>query len=306
MGDLKAAAQDSYPTRNITIVVPFSPGGPADGVARTIAPNLSKILGVPIIIENRAGAANQIAVDYVGRQPADGYTLLLASPSTAMVGIVNMSYTGSLSKDIVGVAGLGVGPLLLISSAKLPVKSFGELLSYGKAHPGEINIGTSGASDILAASALSEMTGLKTVTVRYLGEANLITALLANDVHLAMYSPGGAKQYIESGDVRPLAVTGKTRMSDYPDIPTIAESGFPDFEFIAFFGLMAKAGTPQPIVDKLYRATEIVLRDPKVQAQLKPWGFEISGWSPTELTRFWNDQIVTWSGVAERTGFKPQ
>ncbi len=296
-----AWSEDSYPSKNIFLIVGLSAGGPTDSVARIIAPKLGELLGANIVIENKTGANTQIAVDYVSRQPADGYTLYLGSTNSTMLPVVNKSYTGDIANDLVGVTGIVTAPLIIVGSG-VPVKNLKEFVEYSKANPGKLNWATAGASDILQEKALVEATGLDAVVIPYPGQAQLRQALLAKQVNGAWFFPGDIKQFVDSGAVQPLAATGKTRIADFPDAPTVAESGY-DFETFGYNGLLARQGTPQPIIDKIYNAMKTVLQDEQVKMKLKAYGFEISGTSPAEFSEFWKAQIAKWTAVAKRTGF---
>jgi tripartite-type tricarboxylate transporter receptor subunit TctC len=306
LSNVAASAQSDYPSRTITIVVPFAPGGPTDASARIVANSLTPILGVRVIVENRAGAGNQVGMQYALSQPADGYTLIVTTQSSAVLGLVNKAFTTDLKKEVVGIAGIGQNSLVIGMNAKVPARDFAEFVKYAKDNPGALNYGSVGASDILANNAIKKAAGIEAVTVRYGGAGPMATGILANDVQYGVFFSGVLAPYVATGQLRAIATTGTQRHPDFPDLPTIKEFTKSDAEMISWVGLLAKTGTPQAIIDKLGVAMTQVLREPDVRNRLKTMGYEVMDMGPAAFTRYWNEEIDKWTKVAKETGFEPQ
>jgi tripartite-type tricarboxylate transporter receptor subunit TctC len=305
-GTHAALAQASYPQRTVSLIVPFAAGGATDALTRILVTGMKSAMDGKVIVENKPGALTQIGIQAAISAPADGYTLAMGGPSTAILTLVNKGFTLDLSKELVGVAGVGESYLVICVNAKLPVKTLDEFIKYAKANPGVLNYGAQGASDYLANNALSAAMGINVVNVRYGGGGPVKTALIAGDVHYSVFYAGDVAPLIEAGQVRPIATTGLKRHPEFPNLPTIAEATGTQVEYVSWAGVFAKAGTPQPVIDKVHLAVDEALRDPETLDRIKKLGFEPMKKGPEEMTSFLRKEIETWNRVAKETNFKPE
>lgn len=299
-----AHAQSEYPSRPITIVVPFAAGGSTDNVTRLVAEAIRPLLPVPVVIENRPGASNQIGVQAVLSAPADGYTLLAGTGGLTVLRLANKSFDVDLRKELTGVVSFGDGSLVIAVNSKLPVRTFPEFVTYAKQNPGKLNFGSQGAIDLLASSALKSLLQIDTVSVRYGGGGQMKKAILANDVQYAVFFSGDGAPLFESGRLRPLATTGKTRHIDLPNLPTVREATGIDFEWASWAGLFVKTGTPAPVIEKLHAVVSQALRDPVLRKRVQELGYEFKDRTPAEFTRSFVDETNQWTKIAKQTNFQ--
>src|SRR5581483_8310704 len=256
---------DDYPSRPIKLIVPFAPGGAADAVARIIGKHVSETIGQPFVVENHAGAGAIIGTEDVHKAAADGYTLLLgqSGPITINPGVYK-TLPYDPERDFAPITMTSDYPYVLVVNANLPAKNFADFIAMVKAKPGAFNYGSFGvgSSNQLVTELLSSKAGLKMVHVPYRGTALAVTDLLASQLTMVFSDPVSALPHLQAGTLRALAVTTRKRSPVLPDVPTIAESGYPDFEAVAWHGILAPAGTPQPIVNKLHDQIVAALNDP--------------------------------------------
>ena len=251
-----APAQD-YPTRPITLVVPYAAGGGNDAMARIVADKMSKTLGQQIVIENRGGAGGSIATRAVVKAPSDGYTLVLGGTGTLAI---NPTLYGNVGydprKDFAPVGLIGTSALVVLVHPSLPARSIGELIALAKAQPGRINYASAGSGSgiHLATELFQFMAGIKLTHIPYKGSGPALTDLIGGHVNIYFSSLPPAQGVAKDGKVRALAVTGATRSAVLPDLPTVAEAGLPGFEAVLHYGIVAPAGTPRPIIGKLNAA----------------------------------------------------
>jgi len=284
-----------YPSEPIKLIVPFSPGGSVDTVARILGQELTKELGQSIVVENRAGAGGNIGFETVAKAKPDGYTLLLASSPLA----VNISLYKSLGYDpktsFAPISLIALQPNVLVVNPDLPVKTVAELIAYAKANPGKLNFGSSGlgASQHLTGELFKRRTGVNMVHVPYRGGGPAMTDLVAGRIQLMFETIPSATPYITSGQLRPLAVTVETRSPQLPDVPTMAEAGVKDFVSRGWLGLAAPAGTPQPIIDKLNLAVAKALAVPAISKRLTELGLVVEGSSPAAFSSFLDAEITS-------------
>jgi len=259
-----AFAADDYPNRTVRVVVPYPAGGIADKVAREVAEQLQQRLRQPVVVENRSGAAGNIGFEHVARQPADGYTLLLAPASNLTVQPVlfkHLSY--DLERDFTPVSLLVQTPQVLLVHPSLPVDSVQSLVDYSKKNPGKVNYGVSvGAYAHLAGELLRSRTGADFTAIPYQGSAPAINDLLAGQTQFIFNEVITAIPHIQAGKLKPLAVAYSTRAPWLPKVPTTAEAGFPDFEVTSWYGIVARSGTPTPVVDRLARELRAIVQSP--------------------------------------------
>src|SRR5262245_5743704 len=280
---LAASAQD-YPNRLVRMVVPYAAGGGVDIVARAVSQELAKRIGQPVVVENRAGAGSNIGSDAVAKAAPDGYTLLMASPANA----INMSLYRKMpydtQRDLAPVALVGAVPSVLVTNPDLPVKTVPELIALAKAKPGSLNYGSGGAgtSEHLAAEMFRSMAGIDLVHVPYKGGANAMTDVMGGQISLMFTNMLGALPHIRSGKLKAIAIADSRRSPALPDVPTFAESGFKDYEVLVWWGVMAPAKTPAPVIAYLNREIVVALGAPELKERLDGMGARIIGGTPGE------------------------
>src|SRR5262245_17800588 len=269
----RVAWAQTYPTRPVRLIVGFAAGGPGDMVARLIAQWLSERLGQPFVVENRTGAATNIATEAVVRAPADGYTLLFVTTTNAINTTLYEKLSFNFSRDIVPVASVIRGPSVLEVNPSVPAKTVPEFIAYAKANPGKLTMasGGIGAPSHVFGELFKLMTGVNLVHVPYRGAAPAVTDLLAGQVQVYFDPIPNSIGYIRAGKVRPLAITSATRSEALPDVPTISEF-VPGYEGTFWFGVGAPKATPAEIVDKLNKEVNAALHDPKMKARLADLG----------------------------------
>src|SRR5262245_23193176 len=302
----RIARAQAYPTRPVRIVVGFPPGGSVDITARLMGQWLTERLGQQFIIENRPGAGTNIATEAVIRAPADGYTLLLASPPN----VINATLYGNLNfnfiRDIAPVASIARAPNLMEVHPSVPVRTVPEFIAYAKANPGKINMASTGngASTHLSGELFKAMTGVEMVHVPYRGNAPALTDLLSGQVQVLFDSISTSIEYVRAGRLRGLAVTTATRSHVLPDLPTVGEF-VPGYEASAFFGVGAPKGTPAEIIDRLNREINAGLADPKIKARLTDLGGTIFTGLPADFGKFVVEETEKWAKVVRFSGAKP-
>jgi tripartite-type tricarboxylate transporter receptor subunit TctC len=303
---LAASAQD-YPARPIMLVSPFPPGGSVSLVARIVAEKMSETLGQSIIVENRGGAGGTIGARLVAKSPPDGYTLLLGYTGTLAIGPSLYANAGfEPRKDFAAVGRIGSAPTMLVVHPSFPAHSVAELIAYAKAHPGQVNYGSAGIGTVgqLAGALLATMAGVELVHVPYKGTGPAITDLLGGHIPMMFTPIPTAHAQAESGLLRALAVSSAQRSSLLPDLPTVAESGLPGYEAALRYGLVAPAGTPRPIIERLNKELRVALAAPDVRERLATDGAEVLPSSPEEYAADIDREETTWSKVVNALGLK--
>ena len=295
----------SYPSKPITIVVPFGPGGTADVVVRAMSDHLRNTLGQPIVIDNRIGAAGSIATTLVARAPADGYTLLIATQSHTANPSLYANLPWDPVKSFAPISLVGVIPNVIAVPTSAPYKTLKEFVAYSKQHPGA-NYASAGVgtSIHLTAELLKQTTGISMTHIPYKGDADSYRALRAGDVAMAPLGLGFAKPFVDNGELRVLAVTTPQRSPLMPDAPTPAESGFPDFEVRPWYAFLAPAGTPDAVVAKLNAAVAAALKAPDLQSKLLSLGLMLEPGSPEELSKFLQTDTARWAKTIKQAGIR--
>ncbi|WP_418317478.1 tripartite tricarboxylate transporter substrate binding protein [Piscinibacter sakaiensis] len=297
-------AASDFPNRPIKVIVPFSAGGAVDGPMRAIAEQLGRRLGQQVIVENKPGAGATIGSESVAKAPADGYTLLLASQTNAISATLYSKLSFHPIDDFVGISLIGREPGVLVVHPSFSATSVAELIAQAKAKPKEINYASSGngSGQHLFTAMFASMAGIELVHVPYRGSGQATTDLLAGVVHMAIPGTNAMAKHVKSGKLRALATTGTTRAKQLPDVPTLAESGFPSYSAYVWMGLLAPKGTPQPIVDKLHREVKAVLATPEVQGYLNDAGIEMVGSTPAEMNSYFREERDRWARIVRETG----
>jgi len=304
-----AAHAADYPTRPVTLVVAFTPGGPSDVLARIVGKQLEKILHQPFVIENRPGGAGNIAAEAVARATPDGYTLLMGNNSIlATNGALFSRLNYDAEKDFAPISMVGTQPNILVVHPSLPVHSVAELIALAKKQPGKLNYGNSGygAAAHLSAELFKTEAHVEIVGINYKGAAPALQDLIAGHTQVMFATSASVISHIKSGLVRPLAVTTLKRFSLMPDLPTVAESGLPGFDATTWHGLVAPAGTPKDAIETLHRAMVEGLKDPETQKRLADLGVEIVSDSPAEFAAYIKSELAKWTQVIKRGGIKPE
>jgi len=298
-------AQD-YPTRPIRVLVPFPPGGAADTMARLVAPTVSKALGQNLTIENRPGANTVIATEIAARAPADGYTLLVMATSFTVNPFAYSKMPYDSLRDFTGVTRMVYNPLIYCAHPSLPVKNMKELVALAKKRPGELSWGVSSiiGGGRIAGELFHDLAGINLINVPFGGGAPATTAILGGHITLLVGNVLDCSQYIPSGRLRGLAVTSAQRASNLPQIPTIAESGWPGFESLNWFGIMARAGTPRPIVERLSAEVAKALRTPEAAATLARQGFSEGTMSPADYDAYIRSEMQRNERILKKLNLK--
>jgi tripartite-type tricarboxylate transporter receptor subunit TctC len=301
-------AAQTYPSRTVRLVVPFPPGGPADVMARLAAQYMTQALGQQVIVDNRPGGGSTLAGREVARAEPDGYTLLIGSAATTAIGPTiykNIGYDPATS--FAPVAFFSSTPYLMVTGPKTPFRTVQDVIAYAKQHPGKLNIAVpNGAPPHMIAAWFRAKTATDIVIVPYKGAANLITDLIGGQIELAFEPTSVTLTHLHDGSMRPLGVATAKRLPELPDVPTMIESGVPDFVADSWIGIMAPAGTPADIVDKLNAAINQSLKSPPLQARLKLLAAEWRYGTPQEFAAFIKAEDPKWIAMAKLSGLKAE
>lgn len=295
----RGAAAATYPTQPVRVVVPFETGGPTDAIARLVANKLGVLLGQQFLIENRSGANSVIGTTYVVRSAPDGHTLLIGTNGTSGSAALNPNLPYDTLRDISAVASLAITPYFLTASANLPARSFPEFLAYCRANPGRVSFASSGigSGPHLASELLKMRTGIEMEHVPYRGTAPAITDMVAGRVGVYFTSLSASLPFLQTGQLRILAVASKARSPFVPDVPTLDESGVPDFTAESWFGLLAPARIPAEAEEVLSRSVATALDDAEVQQKLRDLVHLPMRMTPAEFKEFFRRDVEKWAEV---------
>ena len=302
------AAAQGYPTKPVRIVVPFNAGGTTDVVARLLAQKLGEAWGQSVIVENKAGAGGNIGADLVAKSEPDGYTLLMTSGSIVTANpYMYKNLTYDPAKDLVPVTNVATGPLLVTVTPGFAPKDLKELIAYGKANPKKINFGSAGVGTQthLAGENFAHAAGIDITHVPYKGESAALTDLIGGQIQMVTPNLGGAIQHIQNGKIRVLGVTSKERVPQLPDTPAISEI-IPGFDSAGWFGLVAPAGTPAQVIDKIYRDSARILATSDFKERLAKIGMFPVGNSPAEFGAAIREESARWKQVIQDRGLAPK
>ena len=298
----------SYPNRSIRIVVPYSPGGPVDVTARILAEPLARHLGKPIVVDNKPGGNATIGTEWVARAPADGYTLLMAAPAHTSNPSLIKSLSFNTARDFSPISCVMDQPLLIAVHASMDIKTLPELIAKLKAQPDQFNYGTSGAGgpQHLMGEMFKMATGTRITHVPYKGAAPASIALLAGETQVAFSTPTNILPHVKTDKLRVLAVSTARRSPFTPELPTLAELGITGFDYSSWTGLLAPAGTPPEIIQKIYAAVSASLAEKEVQDKMLNNGIQPLGTSPEEFGRFLALDLARSAKIISDSGVKAE
>ena len=298
------AFAQSWPSKPVRIVVPFAPGGVTDSSARLVAPKIQEAIGQPVIVENRTGAGGIIATDYVAKAAPDGYTLLMgsAAPQTLLQFIQKTSYDGL--RDFAPVTLVNTFPIVLMVHPSVPAQNVRELIALAKAQPGKLNFAGAGGLTQFAGEIFKYMAGIDMVYIPYKGGAPAAAAAAAGDAQVTFANYSDALVHMKSGRLRPLGMTSARRFPQSPDVPTIGEAGLPGYQVDSWNGLLAPAGTPPEILERLAAAVRQGYSDPGTRRRLEEMGTEPVGDTPSQFRAFVQAELKKWADFVKQSGIK--
>ena len=307
VGGATAAGAAGYPDHPVRMIVPFTPAGATDMLARLVGERLGAKLGQSVVIDNRAGAGGNVGAEIAARAAPDGYTLLMGPASVYAISATLYPRLGyDLAKDLTPVSLVANVPHVLLVNNDLPVKSVPELIQFAKKKPGELNIASQGSGTVshLEAELLKHMAGIEMLHVPYRGSAPAILDLIGGRVHVMFDSIASALPHIRAGKLRAIAVASNTRSSLLPNMPTVAES-LPGYSAHSWLGIFVPAGTPQSIVQRLQRDLVAAIDEPKTQARLVEAGFEPKSSTQEDFAKLVRDEMEKWRPVVKMSGATP-
>lgn len=300
-------AQD-FPNQPIKLLIPYPPGGSADMLARPLTEKLQAALGQPVVLEYKAGAGGSIATAQLARAKPDGHTILMVLAAHAINASLYPDLPYDTRKDFTPVSLVATLPLLVAAPKKTPANTMQELVSYAKTNPGTLTFASAGNGNTshLAAEMFKSTANINMLHIPYKGSGPAVVALLAGDVSLMFDSISTSLPQVKAGKLKALAVTGAKRSALLPDVPTVAESGFPDFVVNGWYGILAPAKTPQPVVEKLNKAFAAAATDPEIKKQLAGYGYEVVASTPREFGQHIDKELVQWQKIIKEAGVKMQ
>jgi len=303
-----SAGAQQYPTRPIRLVAPFPPGGGTDISARILAEGLAPALGQTVVVDNRGGAASILGTDIVSKATPDGYTLLISTISLAFNAALYKKLPYNTLHDFVPISLVADQPNILVAHPSLPAKSFSEFVALARSQPGKLTYGSAGVGSgtHLAMELLLMSQKIELVHVPYKGAGPVLTALLGNEISAFLSTFASALPHVRSGRLRAFGVTSPKRASTLPEVPTIAEAGVPGYEYSTWYGLLAPAGTPRAIVDKLNQATVGVLNSQKAREQYVSQGLTPIPSNSAQFSAYLRSEIEKWTKVVRAANIPPQ
>lgn len=302
------AHAQAYPSKPIRLIVPYPPGGTTDILARPLAQELTKVFDKQVIVDNRGGANSIIGTDLVVRSEPDGHTLLMATTATSSNASLYEKLPYDTLAQLAPVSLVGSTPYFLFAHASLPVANVKELIALARSKPGQINFGSAGIGGTphLAGEMFNVMAGVKLVHVPYKGTGPAVTELVAGQVQLMFTGLPSTLQFVQAGKLKILGVADPKRSPFMPEVPTIAESGLTDFEAASWFGVMAPAGTPPPILNRLAAEIEGIVSAPQMRERFLAIGAEPVWNTPQEFAAFFRQDVERWAQVVKASGAKAQ
>lgn len=308
LGQIGSAHAQAWPQRPVKVIVPFAAGGNTDGIARLICQHLSEVFGQQFVVENRAGAGGAIAAEFVARSPADGYTLFVSAlPQIAIVPVMTKVPYDPV-KDFVPISNIATNPFVLAVHPGMPVKSVAEFVEYVRARPNHLSYASAGVGSVthLSMALFLKMAGLDMIHLAYKGNAPAMSDVIAGHV-LAMFTNlSDALPQSAAGTIRLLAVSGEARVAQIPDVPTVRESGFPQFKTLTWNGVMAPRGMPPAIIASLAGEVARAVKDPKIVERFASYGVDPLGSSPEQFAATIASDMTLWADAVNAAGVKSQ
>lgn len=304
-----AAPAQTWPDKPIKLVVGFTPGGAADYVGRTVGDALGRVLGQPIVIDNKPGAGSSLAAEFVAKAPPDGYTLLIASPSSISVNPALDAKWGPSVQSLVPITKVTASPLVIAANAQAGIKSVPELVEFAKKNPNKLNFSHAGMGSAphLGGVLFNQLAGTQMTAIPFKGGAPSVQSVIAGDTHVTFATPPSVLPHIKSGRLVGLAVSSPERSPLVPDLPGMKEAGLPQYKLDFWYGFFVPAGTPPEIVKKLYDATQVAMQKPEVKAALAREGTDVSvSSSPGDFAAFVKDENRFWAKLAKDSGAKAE
>ena len=302
----QSLAQSAYPNRPIRVVAPFTAGAAADTLLRKLNEAAGKLLGQPLIVENKAGAQGAIAARLVAKAPSDGYTLIMGGNSSHAANVHTLKGMGyDPVKDFTPISQISLNPLMLVVPAELPVRSVQEFVRYARQRPGKLNYATGNSGMLVAAKLLTTQAGIDATAVNYPGAAPATTDLLAGRIDFIMNDPAVAAPFIKSGQLRALGVTSRQRVPLFPDVAPIAEQGLPSYEYVSWSAMFAPAGLSVDITRKLHQVFAQVMSEPTMEKFAASAGMIAQPSTPEQLQLYVQEQIRLWERWAQESGLAP-
>lgn len=305
----RIAGAQEFPNRTLRMIVPYPPGGASDVIARLLAPQMQEILGQPVVVENRPGGNGSIACELVARSPADGYTLMMgnAGPNALNAALYGSRLTYDVIRDFTPISLVSKVPMLIAANPALPAGNLQELIALGRQRQGELSYahGGTGAAPHLTMEQLADMNGFRWTAVPFRGGQLALTAVLANQVPIVADTAPVVLPHVREGRLRGIAVTTIERIPQAPDLPTIAEQGFPGFEATSWGGVLGPAGLPAPVLARLHTAVVRGMTAPAVQEALAKQGVQVRTSSPEEFAAHIRAEVERWSAVVQKAGIRP-
>ena len=308
LADIAGARADTYPSRPVRLIVPFAAGGLNDVVARLVAPYLERALGQPFIIDNRPAASGIVGTDATAKATPDGYTLLMVASSFTVIPATHQKVPYDAQRDLAPIVMVAKNALLFLVNPKVPAKSLAEFVALAKADPGKFNYASPGAATQthLVVELFSQRAGIKLQHIPYRGGAPAMTAMVAGDTQFTAISTLLSLPQIQSAALRAIASGSLTRDPQLPDLPTVAEQGFPGFEAIQWIGLLTTAGTPTEIIERLNAEVNRALRDPDLIAKFAQQGISPAGGTPADFQRTIATDLKNWTETARAANIKAE
>lgn len=303
-----SAWAQSYPARNITLVVPYPPGGGTDLFARVIAQDLARQFDKQLIVDNRSGGAGNIGAEFVAKAAPDGYTLLYTASQIVVSKVLSKNVRFDAQRDLRPISMTISIPLVLAVHPSLPVRNLKELIALAKAKPGSLTYSSSGtgASGHFTMELLNSKVGIDTRHVPYRGAAPSLTSVISGETQMAFLVPPLVQAHVASGKLRVLAVSSRTRSAVLPNVPTVQEQGVRDYEALQWHGFFAPASTPEGLINQLHGAVVKALARPELKSKLAAEGADVVGSSPAGFAAFFQQELVKWNDVAKRAGIQPE
>ena len=305
---LSPVLADTYPSKPVRLIVPYSPGGLPDTVARALSPHLAKALGQTVFVENKPGASGSIAASIITQAPADGYNLLLTDgPLLTVAPLVNKSVPYNLDKDFAPVSLVGKAPLFLAVNASVPANTLDEFIALAKSRPGKLNYGSSGIASIhhLTAEAMKEALGLDITHIPFKGSANSVPAMISGDVDMVFSSPPSLMGFVKSNRAKLIAINSMKRSPLTPNVPALSEKS-PGFDFAFNVAVLARAGTPKEVTDRIAGEIAKIVKRPDVVEQLQTAGVDAVGGSAEQLASALKSEGARLTAAAKRANLKPE